>query len=177
MTTQENVCPLLQNSKCNLNTFTVYRQHHDSFREILTLSISLGAIKDHVKKNHYNSLSVVPGTTRSTAIADRAYQMDGCKTSTGTRWQRLGKTCYAFHLDADSGGSLAQRQDGVVLGSVQPVDSQFSAGGPFHHGDIILPPGREARRLTISARKLQGKNMNCCCFSHRCLLHVIGYRR
>lgn len=50
MTTQENVCPLLQNSKCNLDTFTAYSQHHDSFREILTLSISLGAIKDHVKK-------------------------------------------------------------------------------------------------------------------------------
>ena len=51
--------------------------------------------------------------------------------------------CRRLHLNADSSGSLTQSQDGVVLASVQPVDSQFSAGGPFHHGDIILPPGKQ----------------------------------
>lgn len=51
----------------------------------------------------------------------------------------------AFHLDAHSSRGLAQRQDRVVLGSVQPVDSQFSAGGPFHHGDVILPPEKHAK--------------------------------
>lgn len=55
---------------------------------------------------------------------------------TSTLYRRLNP----FHLDAHSSRRLAQRQDRVVLGSVQPVDSQFGAGGPFHHGDIILPP-------------------------------------
>lgn len=53
----------------------------------------------------------------------------------------MSQTCHLSHLNTDSSRSLAQCQDGVVLGSVQPVDSQFGAGGPFHHGDIILPPG------------------------------------
>lgn len=45
-----------------------------------------------------------------------------------------------LHLDADTRGCLTQCQNGVVLGSVQPVDSQFGACGPFHHGDVIFPP-------------------------------------
>lgn len=47
-----------------------------------------------------------------------------------------------FHLNTDSSCCLTQCQDRVVLGSVQPVDSQFGAGGPFHHGDIIVSPGK-----------------------------------
>lgn len=50
------------------------------------------------------------------------------------------KAAECFYLDTDSSCGLTQCQDGVVLGSVQPVDSQFGAGGPFHHGDIIFPP-------------------------------------
>lgn len=52
-----------------------------------------------------------------------------------------------FHLNADTSRSLTQCQYGVILGSVQPVDSQFGAGGPFHHRNIIFPP-----------RKPEGKN-------------------
>lgn len=57
-----------------------------------------------------------------------------------------------FHLDADSSCSFTQRQDGVVLTSVQPGDGQFCAGGPFHHGDVILPPGRDTRHLCTHAK-------------------------
>lgn len=60
--------------------------------------------------------------------------------STETSADALSQTRHLSHLNTDSSRSLAQCQDGVVLGSVQPVDSQFGAGGPFHHGDIILPP-------------------------------------
>lgn len=42
------------------------------------------------------------------------------------------------HLGADSRGGLAQGQNGDVLRSVQPVNGQFGAGGPFHHGHIVL---------------------------------------
>lgn len=56
---------------------------------------------------------------------------------------RISPLSSLFHLDADSGCSFTQRQDGVVLTPVQPGDGQFGAGGPFHHGDVILPPGRE----------------------------------
>ena len=63
--------------------------------------------------------------------------------------------CRMFHLNADSSRSLAKCQDRVVLGSVQPVNSQFGAGGPFHHGNIIIPPGKpeggnKSLRLTNS---------------------------
>lgn len=44
------------------------------------------------------------------------------------------------NLGADSGGGFTQGEDGVVLRSVQPVDRQFGAGGPLHHGDVILLP-------------------------------------
>ena len=64
-----------------------------------------------------------------------------------------------FHLNADSSCRLTQRQDGVVLASVQPVDSQFGAGGPFHHGDVIFPPGKPEEEnpsppLTVHIKKL-----------------------
>lgn len=59
-----------------------------------------------------------------------------------------------FHLDADSSRSFTQRQDGVVLTSVQPGDGQFGAGGPVHHGDVILPPGRESDAHTPSKTRL-----------------------
>lgn len=42
------------------------------------------------------------------------------------------------HLGADSGCCFTQREDGDVLSSVQPVDGQFGAGGPFHHGHVVL---------------------------------------
>lgn len=66
--------------------------------------------------------------------------------------------CYPFHLDADSSRGLAQCQNGVVLGSVQPVDSQFSAGGPFHHGDVILTPGKHTKWLNNTDKTLGEKN-------------------
>ena len=53
-----------------------------------------------------------------------------------------------FHLNADTSRSLTQCQYRVVLCSVQPVDSQFGAGGPFHHGDIIFPPGKPEGKNT-----------------------------
>lgn len=84
--------------------------------------------------------------------------------------------CYPFHLDADSSRGLAQCQNGVVLGSVQPVDSQFSAGGPFHHGDVILTPGKHAKWLNNTDKTL-GEKITFFYFSLRCLLLVIGYRR
>lgn len=42
------------------------------------------------------------------------------------------------HLGADSCGGLTQGQNGNVLGSVQPVDGQFGAGSPLHHGHVVL---------------------------------------
>lgn len=42
------------------------------------------------------------------------------------------------HLGADSGCCFTQCEDGDVLSSVQPVDGQFGAGGPFHHGHVVL---------------------------------------
>lgn len=63
--------------------------------------------------------------------------------NTGSRFPTLGRSvCRRLHLNADPRRGLAQRQDGVVLASVQPVDSQLRAGGPFHHRDVIFPPGK-----------------------------------
>lgn len=42
------------------------------------------------------------------------------------------------HLGADARRGLAQREDGNVLSSVQPVYGQFSGGRPLHHGHVVL---------------------------------------
>lgn len=66
------------------------------------------------------------------------------------------------HLNADSSGSLTQRQDRVVLGSVQPVDSQFGASGPFHHGDIIFPPKKTEGDSTSPPLTTSTRLRKCC---------------
>lgn len=47
------------------------------------------------------------------------------------------------YLRADTRGGIAQRQDGDVLGSVQPVHCHLGAGGPLHHGYVIVPENTE----------------------------------
>lgn len=42
------------------------------------------------------------------------------------------------YLCADPRCGLTQSQYRDVLGSVQPVDGQFGAGGPLHHGHVVL---------------------------------------
>lgn len=54
------------------------------------------------------------------------------------------------HLYTDSSGGFTQSQDGVVLRSVQPVDSQFGVGGPLHHGDVIFPPSKTKEKEKIT---------------------------
>ena len=49
------------------------------------------------------------------------------------------------YLGADPSGGLTRREDGDVLGPVQPVDGQLGGGGPLHHGDVVLP-GRGAQQ-------------------------------
>lgn len=78
------------------------------------------------------------------------YPLTNTVTADFTLCQR--KMCRMFHLNADPSCSLTQCQDGVVLGSVQPVDSQLGAGGPFHHGDIIFPPGKPEGENTSPPR-------------------------
>lgn len=78
------------------------------------------------------------------AVATRPIVTDTVNNESGGRMQDINGQRRAFHLDAHSSRRLAQRQNRVVLGSVQPVDSQFSAGGPFHHGDVILSPEKHA---------------------------------
>lgn len=59
------------------------------------------------------------------------------------------------HLGADSCGGLAQGQNGDVLGSVQPVDGQFGAGGPLHHGHVVL--AGEAQRPDQATMTSEGR--------------------
>lgn len=56
------------------------------------------------------------------------------------------------YLRADTRGGIAQRQDGDVLGSVQPVHCNLGAGGPLHHGYVIVPENTEKHETGKMAR-------------------------
>lgn len=48
------------------------------------------------------------------------------------------------HRDAGSGGGVAHRQDGDVLGSVQPPHSGPGLTDPLHHRHIMFPGKRNS---------------------------------
>lgn len=50
------------------------------------------------------------------------------------------------YLGADPRGGIAERQDGHVLGPVQPVHCHLGAGGPFHHGDVVVPASTDTHK-------------------------------
>lgn len=43
------------------------------------------------------------------------------------------------YLCADPRGGVAEGEDGHVLRPVQPGHGDLGAGGPLHHGDVVLP--------------------------------------
>lgn len=61
------------------------------------------------------------------------------------------------YLGADPRGGVAERQDGHVLGPVQPVHCHLGAGGPLHHGDVVVPADTDTHRPDHNADIL----MNC----------------
>lgn len=50
------------------------------------------------------------------------------------------------YLGADPCGGIAERQDGHVLGPVQPVHCHLGAGGPFHHGDVVVSANTDTHK-------------------------------
>ena len=59
------------------------------------------------------------------------------------------------YLRADSRRRLAQREDGDVLRSVQPVNGQFGGGGPLHHGHVILTGKHETYSAVSTTVELE----------------------
>lgn len=50
------------------------------------------------------------------------------------------------YLGADPRGGITECQDGHVLGPVQPVHCHLGAGGPFHHGDVVVPANTHTQK-------------------------------
>lgn len=63
------------------------------------------------------------------------------------------------YLGADPGGGVAERQDGHVLGPVQPVHCHLGAGGPLHHGDVVVPADTDTHRPDHNAAILMDCHM------------------
>lgn len=55
------------------------------------------------------------------------------------------------YLGANPRGGVAERQDGHVLGPVQPVHCHLGAGGPFHHGDVVVPANTDMHKPNHNA--------------------------
>lgn len=71
------------------------------------------------------------------------------------------------YLSADTRGGITEGQDGHILGPVQPGHSDLGAGGPLHHGDVILPENTNksvsrANRQQKMATPLLGTAVSVC---------------
>lgn len=58
----------------------------------------------------------------------------------------------APYLCADPSGGVAEGEDGHVLRPAQPVDGHLGAGGPLHHGDVVLPENTQTRNYCSCPR-------------------------